>query len=201
MFAKGRNHLEAEIDFMYDAYKGLIERVKTVYAKDLEDIRKSIESISSDASLDDEEKDTCISSLLEWEAEIQDKENHSRIALFASVFSFWEQSLLRFCIFYKKKILKKNGEENPTPKIKDYLKALLGGTNTPQISPMLTSQLDELRNYFIHGTLTEKRKQVLDNLFESGGINLVKCEGKYYFSSYDGLLKVLDIIKDALSKI
>lgn len=206
MFAKGRNHLEAEIDFMYDAYKGLIERVKMVYAKDLEDIRKSIESISSDASLDDEEKRTQIFPFLHVEIDIQSEELHSRVAIFTSIFSFWEKSLLQICNFYGK-IVKKDGCENPTPQIKDYLEALLNNTDIQQLPETLISQLEELnklkelRNYCTHGTKPEQRKRTIKELITSDSFDIVEIDDKYFFYSYEGLLKVLEIIKDTTKKI
>ena len=198
MFARGRNILTSDIDFMYESYKNLIERVEMSYTKELNYIEDNIHSISTNDSIEYDEKRTLLSPYYDLAEGIHNEELLSRIALFVSIFSFWEKSLLLMYKFYEKEILKEKKERKEVLQVQDYLCALLDDERKQQIPKILMSQLDELRNYCAHGSLPKKRVQVIKELIKNQQIGLVEIEDKYFFSSYEGLLDALSIIRETL---
>ena len=107
----------------------------------------------------------------------------------------------------KKKIVKKAGIKNEKeavnyfPKVKDYLSQLLDENTISQLPKPLIAQYDELRNYSIHGTLSPKRMEILKQLEINNEIELIEKDGKFFFSSFDGLKRTLDVIYETLIKI
>lgn len=201
MIGKTRSNIEAELDFFYGSYKNLIDRIATSYEQDKNLLKGKVGLIKSDKSIDFEESRSILSPYYDLEEELLLQEQNIRICLFASVFSFWEKSLLQIYNHRGCKIYKKDGSENKSLKIKDYIDALLAEDIKVQLPSILTNQLDELRNYCMHGTLTEQRTAIIKELMESESFNLIEIEEKFYFSTYDGLFKTLDIIYDTLKFI
>lgn len=201
MIGKTRNNIETELDFFYETYGNLIKKISISYEQDKNFIKNNVDLITSDTSIDFEERRTILSSYYDLENEFQSQELNIRICLFASVFSFWEKSLLQIYNYRDCKTYKKDGSENKSLKIKDYINALLTDDKKAQLPSILVNQLDELRNYCIHGTLSEQRIAIIKELMKSESLNLVEIEDKFYFSTYDGLFKVLNIIYDTLKFI
>lgn len=91
-----------------------------------------------------------------WDLECETK--RSQTVLFCAIYSFWERALQLLCKYYKIEIRKKDGSINYAPKISDYLNKLLDEHTISSIPTILLSGLDELRNYFVHGTISPQRK-------------------------------------------
>lgn len=194
MIAKGKNQLSAEIDFMYETYTNLITRIKKTYQDDIRNIRKDILSIESDASIDAIEKQTLLSPYYSLEDKIFEESLNLTIGLFVSIFSFWEKSLLLCCKFFNKPI-------TDTSKIDKYLNALLEPEEIERLPKLLVKRLDELRNYSTHGSLPSQRQIILKHIVEKEDIGLIEINGEFFFSSFNDLQRILDIIYKTLTKI
>ena len=201
MIAKGRTEIRAEIDFVFEAYKSLICRTEKSSQDDIDKIKNTIKSIEKDSSIEFEEKDSILNPYYEILEDTYQQVQKSQIVLFCGVFSFWEKSLYGLCKYYKISILKKDGEINYVPKVEDYLNKLLNETQKAEIPKLLLTGLDELRNYFTHGTLPPKRKNIIKHIAECENISVIGIEGDYYLESFGGLLKSLDLIYNTLSSI
>lgn len=207
MIAQGRNEIKAEIDYMYDAYKSLLSRLQRSYQDELICLDKTIKEFRDDNKLSYEERRDFIRPYENKIDETLVEEQNSQLLLFSCVYSYWEKALQKICEYYQKKIVKKAGIKNEkisinySPKIKDYLSQLLDENAISLLPKPLIAQYDELRNYSIHGTLSPKRMEILKQLEIDNEIELVEKDGKFFFSSFDGLKRTLDIIYETLIKI
>lgn len=207
MIAQGRNGIRAELDYKYEAYKNLLCRLHRSYEDELICLHKTIKEIQNDNKLSYEEKKDLVKPYENIIEETLVEEQNSQLLLFSCVYSFWEKALQMICEYYQKKIVKKAGIKNEkeavnySPKVKDYLSQLLDENTISQLPKPLIAQYDELRNYSIHGTLSPKRMEILKQLEINNEIELIEKDGKFFFSSFDGLKRTLDVIYETLIKI
>lgn len=201
MIAKGRTDIEADIDFMYEAYKSLIDRIECSYSKDIQTLKSIVQSIETDCNIDYEEKTSLLNPYFEAIDILNTQNQKAQTALFCSIYSFWEKSLLRLCQYYKKDIRKKDGSVNYASRITDYLKALLEGELIANIPKALLNELGELRNYFIHGTLPPQRESIIKNISPQDSISILKTYDDYVLASFAELHKTLELIYKTLQEI
>lgn len=196
MISKGRTNLEAKIDFVYETFKVLIHRIEQSYENDLQDIHNVEVGIYEDSTLDQYAKHSILKQYFDERCSLSNQEKNAMEVIFCSIFSFWEKSLSEY---YKMVIQKTNGKAKTYPKIKDYLEIIL--VERIDICPcVLREKLDELRNYFIHGTLTEEREKIIQNL-SVDNIRVKHFEDKYFFESFETIYQILEIVYDTLKKI
>lgn len=199
MIAKGRTVAEAEIEFMYNAYKSLIDRIDLSYKEDIQHIEKLIQQIETDTAIEYEEKRSELDQYDQTLDTLIQQRNNSYIALFCGIYSFWEKSLNVISKYYKVEFYKKDGSINYAPRITDYLKELLDKKN--YIPKVLLTGWDELRNYFTHGTLSPKRKSIIESISKKNVISVQENCGDFIIESASDLHKTLDVIYSTLKDI
>lgn len=201
MIAKGRSNIEADIDFMYESYESLIERIEMSYKKDIQDIKDIIQSVKEDITIDYEEKQSILRPYFDALDTLNQQNIKSKNALFCTIYSFWEISLYELCKYYKVEFYKKNGNINYAPRITDYLHELLNEEAIACIPKILLNELDELRNYFIHGTLSPQRKNIIKNISKEEFICIQEINGDFILKSFTELRNTLKIIYKTLKTI
>lgn len=200
MFAKGRTDAEAEIDFMYSSYKSLIDRIEKSYKEEIQYIEKLIQQIETGTAVEYEERESELYQYYQTLGTLIQQRSNSYIALFCGIYSFWEKSLVMLCRYYKVEFYKNDGSINYTPQIANYLEKLLDGQNA-YIPKVLLTGWDELRNYFTHGTLSPKRKSIIESISKKDSISIQDNCGDFMIESASDLHKTLDVIYSTLKDI
>jgi hypothetical protein len=198
MISKGKTNIRAEIDFMYEAYSSLISRTENSFHRDINEINDRIRGIKEQNNIEPEELSSLLRPYQEHLDDLRKQESHSMVVLFVGIFSFWERALYGICQYRKIKFLKKDGSVNYAPKIDDFLSQLLNEGQRSSLPAILTGSLDELRNYYVHGSLAPCRKEILNSLSEQ---SIVSIANDYTFQSFHELQESLELIYKTLIQI
>lgn len=191
MIAKGRTDIRAEIDFGYYAYSQIIKEKDSIISADMHYVDKEIESITNDFTIDFEEKSSLCKPYEDAKLEMEDRYALFNRLMYCAIYSFWETSLCG--------ILKYNGI-TPERKLSDKLEQTKFPKN-PDID-LLTSSIRELRNSFVHGSLSQERKNAIQPCIEKyGALGLIEGYDRYYISSADFVQVILDLVYKTLCDI
>lgn len=198
MICIGKNPEAAAIDSLYENYKSLIERVDNSYRESIKHLEAEVHSIEGDDSLDAEEIATGTKLYYDAICDLRYQSERSQSVLFCAIYSFWEKSLYELCKYCKVEIKKRDGSINYAPKISDYLNGLLDEQSRSCIPTIILMGLSELRNYFVHGTLSPQRKKIIRDIFPEGSGFIRHESGRISLKSCAELCKILDLIHDTL---
>ena len=142
-----------------------------------------------------------------------------RRAILIGLFAFWEVSIKEICEYYKVPIKKNNGQkektwnksENPDIKynsVKEEKKPMYNSTDyissiydndIPENVKIIDPSIKELRNFMTHGSTSEKRNQIIETLADNHPEFDIKTGDSVYLSSYDGLVKITELIETTLN--
>lgn len=185
--AKGSSTCSAERSFYIDTIRELINELQTAYSNSMASLQNTLVHLEQEGN-----HDSC-KQVQEAIDSVEEKAIRLRNLIFSGLYTFWEKSLKEICSHYKLEIPAKR------PEVKDYLSVTFGGTENNDIA-IMRHNAKELRNYIVHGSLTESRYKDISLLAqEKPEWGIVDNGGQFFFSSYISLKCILDFIKERLN--
>lgn len=194
--AKGRTICKAERDLVLQGFNEQLQILSSSYIEQSNLFKARLYDIISDRSISDEEKHT---QMRPWSERLQVlEERHIRIRCseFIGLYSFWEVSLMEMTNILIPSLIEKARESQKSKNFgaSDYLELIYGENLTSNIN-LINNNIRELRNYMVHGSLTEKREVLIKALVSThkefcvGGT----CQS-YCIHDYKGLLELLTLL-------
>ncbi|MCM1041699.1 MAG: hypothetical protein NC396_04630 [Bacteroides sp.] len=194
MIAKGRTSIRAGIDFEHAAYKQIIEEQSSLICAAIKNLEDEIGSINNDASIDVEEISSLCNPLYNAQLDITSQYALFNQSIFCAIYCFWETGLCRIIRFYERTI-SVSGQKP----LKTIL--ALGFPCNPDIE-LINESIRELRNYFVHGSLSKERKERIQACLEKyGESGLDEVYDGYSISSANFLHAILELVYKTLCEI
>lgn len=199
--SNGRTNCQVERDFVLQGFSEQLQILKDSQVEQENVFKAHLYDIMTDYSISDDEK---TSLKHPWFNELQElEERHIRIrrSVFIGLYSFWEVSLMNIAKTYRTSII--HSPKAQTNKFMnfgagDYLGQIYGDILPPSIV-IIDGNIREFRNYMVHGSLTEKRRQLIDELqTKNPEFCIEKVCGNYFFRSYNGLRALLNLVSREL---
>lgn len=199
-FAKGRTNCKAERDIIF---QGFAEQVQILEKSQLEQenvFKAQLYDIIDDFSVSDEEKYSLKHPWLKELHELEERHTRIRRSVFIGLYSFWEISLMDIANTHIPSLVAaaRNSKKSRKFGATDYLKVMYNEGLTSLVK-LIDNNIREFRNYMIHGSLTNKRKSLIQNLIETHKKFCIKgvC-GDYFISDYKGILELLTLFATEL---
>ena len=198
--AEGRTICKAERDIVLQGFAEQLQILEDSQVEQENVFKAQLYDIITNYSISDDEKSSL---MYPWSNELQElEERHirSRRSVLIGLYSFWEVSLqdianahIPTMVDYAHKTQKsKNFGAS------DYLK-LIYGSKLPSSVNLIDNNIREFRNYLVHGTLTETRKSLINDLKEKHPEFCIKNVCKTYIvSNYKGLRALLGLFSREL---
>lgn len=199
--AKGRTNCKAERDLIL---QGLREQLQILVKSQIQQenlFKARLNEIITDNSLTSEEE---YALRCPWTNQLQELEEcHIRIrrSIFIGLYSFWEVSLMDIVNTHVPALIVRKSNKSKNLGVSDYLKLIYGDT-LPSSAYLIDNNVREFRNYMVHGTLTEKRKLLINELVSAHTEFCVKDVGQtYIISNYKGLFEMLTLLSKELDLV
>lgn len=193
--AKGRTICQAERNLVRQGFSEQLQILEDSQVEQENVFKAKLYDIITDLSISDDEKPSLKHS---WSSELQElEERHIRIrrSVFIGLYSFWEVSLMDIANTYLSTIIQSKKtlvNKSISPGASDYLKQIYG-KSLPASIVIIDENVREFRNYLVHGSLTEKRMQMIDELLKTHPEFCIGKVSKHYFlRSYKGLMVLLN---------
>lgn len=206
--AKGRTDCEAERDTIVQGFNDLLTVLKQAKAQIEVQAKASLYDVINDKSLSKEEQYCQMVPFKDLLSEQEEADIRIRRAILIGLFSFWELSVKDICEYYninvgdnksiKKTPANKSTKDDQSLKLYDYVKAIFPA-ELPYKVHLISLYIRELRNYMTHGSATDRRQVVIENLIaEKPDFFIRNTLDEYIITSYDGLKNILNVIIEGL---
>lgn len=202
-FAKGRSECKAERDLVVQGFIEQLHILEDVQNEQESDCKSRLKGIITDPSIDYDEGNSLRVHLDDYLQELVDLNIRIRRSIFIGLYSFWEVSLMNIAYTfypYVNEYIKNRSSKKPYRLcIYDYLRMVYKDV-IPAEATMINHSIRELRNYMVHGSLDDERKNRINDLISSHPeFHIVNCGGTDYFiNSYKGLEAFVKLFADEL---
>lgn len=198
--AKGRTNCQSERGLVLQGFSEQLQILEDAEIEQENVFKARLYDIITDYSISEDEK---TSLKRPWSNELQElEERHIRIrrSVFIGLYSFWEVSLMDIANTYILTMVE-NARKSKRSKnfgASDYLKLIYGG-KLPSLVNLINNNIREFRNYIVHGTLTGKRKSLINVLADSHPEFCIRgiCEN-YFIDNYKGVSEMLALFSKEL---
>lgn len=211
--AKGLTNSQDERNTTISGFNDLIQVVADAKLKNEAFIKARLYDIIINSEDSYEEKKSQSNPLENSLSKIEETNIRIRRVILIGLYSFWEISLKELCDYYNIQLKKEphnqinEGNKRINAKTShaklgasDYLYSLLDEVISYK-TELINNNIRELRNYFTHGTLNEKRKVAINYLIVNHPEFGVRNSSEPYLSSYEGLKNIKELIESSLNKI
>lgn len=199
--AKGQSDIKYERDLVRQGFDEQIDILKNDLFQQERQLKSQLYNIQSNSIIGNEEKFSIEKPLLAEHQNIQERHIRIRRTIMIGLYAFWELSLKAIFLLKYEIIGKQIGAvKDKTKSIAwNYLNAIYEG-NIPLTALDIDSSVRVLRNHLVHGKLSKNQLEHLSSFsVNHPDLHLsISFEG-CYFSNYDGLLHLLDIISIELN--
>lgn len=205
--ANGISNNQAEREQVLNGFREQLEVVEQSQIVQEQSIKAKLYDIITDCSISDVERTSLEQPLNSELAIIAEKHSRIRRSIFIGLYSFWEVSLnaicdmVNFCTNTTKgyKSQKKEGNEGKS-KAWIYLNYIYGDA-IPEGCLLIDGAIRILRNYMVHGNLTDSQKYDLSEFCSIHTEYSIKnLYGDFVITDYKGLTNLLDVISNQLSR-
>lgn len=193
--AKGMSNCKAERDFVLQGFREQLEVVEQAQEQQEYCFKSHLYDILIDSSITEEEKRTLMAPWYDQLQELEERNIRIRRSIFIGLYSFLEISL--------KEIAEKVKGSNKFNEKLGGLKCFkaIYGENIPQSAGEINDYVRELRNYIVHGSLYENRKNAIENLMKVHSEFCIQSScNHYYFRSYKGLYSIMNMFERELDR-
>ena len=194
--AKGQSDIKYERDLVRQGFDEQIDILKNDLFQQERQLKSQLYNIQSNSIIDNEEKFSIEKPLLAEHQNIQERHIRIRRTIMIGLYAFWELSLKAIFLLKYEIIGKQIGAvKDKTKSIAwNYLNAIYEG-HIPLTALDIDSSVRVLRNHLVHGKLSKNQLEHLSSFsVNHPDLHLSISNEGCYFSNYDGLLHLLDII-------
>lgn len=207
VFAKGRTNCTFQRDLIKEGFYDLLNALQELHDQMERHIKKDADNVISGNSLSEEEKVSLTRPFIEVLSNIEEKHIKIRNTILIGLYSFWESSLKDISNYYslcitptKKRALKSKHNSTYLSRYyaNDYLKVIFHDVSPKEVNT-ISEKIKELRNYITHDSTNENRERIINELILSHPeYHLCHSSNGYYFDSYEGLVRILETMVQAL---